>query len=505
MASPFTRRRFLQTAGTGGALLGLGDLSAFLHLNSANAAETKGRPWEVRYGADIEPLVRLIEETPEEKCIEVMAERLRNGLSYRDFMSALFLAGLRNGGDFGYYHCIYMIHSVNQLSLDAPVAERLLGMFGALSIFKYWQQNRSKGSDHFGMQKMPQPIPDPDKALPQFNAAMISGDSDAAEQAIISLGRSQGTSRLFDIIAGHAYCDEGVHPWIFVSNTWRVLDEIGWQRAEPVWRVMARTLAGTSEWTGTWYAPNREKAKSQIESLPPSWAEVRSDSGMTRELMSVMRERDANRAFELAIGQMARGKVRAGAVWDAILLAAAEAYMRGDSFNALHSNTGLNALHYAFRTSGDRDVRLRVLMRAVSWLCEGISAYPSRDKNPLKITEISPSDIPAAPGPAAEEIAAASPVGTPNGVFRKALAFAQQHPDSQAFWQLQRRNVFWKGGGEHSYKFLAAIWENSQLVSPQWRPYVVAASVGQAPRVGRPHSVPDSPLILQAREALRTH
>src|SRR5688572_323703 len=207
MSAQPTRRRFLHTAATSGALLGLGDLSAFLHLKSASAGETKGRPWEVRYAADIEPLVRLIEETPVEKCVEVMAERLRRGLSYRDFMSALFLAGLRNGGDFGYYHCIYMIHSANQLSLDAPVGERLLAMFAVLSNFKYWQQNRSGGSGHFGMQKMPEPIPDPDKALPQFHAAMVSGDSDAAEQAIISLGRSQGTSRLFDLIAAHGYSD----------------------------------------------------------------------------------------------------------------------------------------------------------------------------------------------------------------------------------------------------------------------------------------------------------
>lgn len=504
MLPQLNRRRFLHTAATGGALLGFGNLSAFRHLAAAELPAAQGRPWQVRYGADIEPIVRLIEETPSEKCVEVMIEQLRRGLSYRDFMSAVFLAGLRNGGDFGYYHCIYMIHSANHLSLDAPVEERLLAMFAALSTFKSWQQIRAKGSDHFGMQKLPQPIPDPDKALPQFNAAMVSGDSDAAEQAIISLGRSQGTSRLFDIIAGHAYCQSGVHPWIFVSHTWRVLDAIGWERAEPVWRVMARTLAGTSSWTKTWYSPNLEKAKSLIESLPPSWAEAKSDSGMTQELMSVMRERNANGAFGLVIEQMARGKARAGAIWDAVHLAAAEAYVRGDTFNALHTITGVNALHYAFRTSGDRDVRLRVLMRAVSFLCDSISSYPTKEKNPLRITEISPLDIPAAPELAAEEIVS-TPLAKPwndkpwQGAVGKALAFAQQHPDSQAFWQLQRRQVFMKTNDVHDYKFLAAIWENSRQVSARWRPCLVAASVGKVRwHAGQPDS------LLQVREALRT-
>src|SRR5262245_55471035 len=126
------RRGFFRGAAACSAALGLGDLTPFLHLASANETKGKGRPWHVRYGADIEPVVRLIEETPRDKCVEVLAERLRRGLSYRDYLSALFLAGLRNGGDLGYYHCIYMIHSANHLGLDAPVGDRLLAMFAVL-------------------------------------------------------------------------------------------------------------------------------------------------------------------------------------------------------------------------------------------------------------------------------------------------------------------------------------------------------------------------------------
>jgi hypothetical protein len=268
---------------------------------------------------------------------------------------------------------------------------------------------------------------------------------------------------------------------------------------------MARNLVGKFEWTDTWYSPNREKAKSLIESLPPSWAEAKGDSGMTSELMRVMGERDGNGAFGLIVEQMARGKIRAGAIWDAVHLAAAEAYIRGDTNNALHSNTGVNALHYAFRTCGDDDVRLRILMRAVSWLCEPISSYPTRAKNPLKITEISPLDIPAAPEVAAEEVVASPPAKPWNDkpwydAVGKALAFAQQHPESKALWQLQRRQVFAKAGDAHDYKFLAAIWENSQQVSAQFRPCLVAASVGKI----RLHAgQPDSATMLQVREALR--
>lgn len=495
-----TRRRFLQTAGIGATALGLGDLSAFLHLNPAQAAETKSRSWQVRYGAAIEPLVRLIEETPQEKCVEVVVEELRRGLSYRDFMAALLLAGLRNGGDLGYYHCIYMIHAANQLTLDAPVGERLLAMFGVMDHFKYWQNRRAGESNHFGMQRFPEKIPGADKALPQFHAAMSSGDPDAAEAAVVSLARSEGRSRLFDLIGQYGYRGGGVHQWIFVSNTWRVLEAIGWERAEPVWRAMVRLLAGTSEWADNWYLPQRESRRKEIESLPPGWAEQKADAGLSRELLAVMGERNADGAFEICITQLVQGAARAGAVWDGAHLAAAEAYIRGDTTNALHSNTGLNALHYAFRASGNVEIRMLAMMRAMSWLCEPISAYPTRDKNPLRITELTPIDIPAGPELAAEEIVWSGLTKPDKGAVGKAIAFAQQHPDSNALWELERRLALIKGGDAHDYKFLAALWEDSQLVSPQWRPILVAASVGK-PRYRV--DVPDATVIAQAREALK--
>ena len=57
-----------------------------------NAAETEVTPDIVRLHGDIEPVVRLIENTAREKCFEMMVEQLQRGLPYRQFMAALFLA-----------------------------------------------------------------------------------------------------------------------------------------------------------------------------------------------------------------------------------------------------------------------------------------------------------------------------------------------------------------------------------------------------------------------------
>jgi hypothetical protein len=490
MATQMTRRHFL-TAATSGVLLGLGDLSDFAHLAGAEPPKAKNVPWQLQYGAEIEPLVRLMEETPREKCVEVMAEKLRGGLTYRQFMAGVFLAGLRNGGDTGYYHCVYVVHSANQLGLDAPVGERLLALFGALDVFKDWQRPRADEPGKFGHQPIPNKLSSPDKALRQFHEALKVPDYDAAEAAIIPLVRSEARQRIFDLIAQYGFRVGGVHPWIFASNAWRCLGEIGWEHTEPVLRSLVRHIGGDLDW----YQPLREQAGKTFGALPADWAQASAEPGLTRELLAVMRTGNDTEAFNLSMRSLIKGKARAGALWDAVHLAAGEAFLRGDPGNALHSNTGLNALHFAFQTAGDPETRLQVLMRAVTFMCHPRSAYPAK-KSPVTITELAPLSIPESPEQAAAEICV---MATKDGAVGKAFALAQRHPDTSAYWQTKRREVFMTASDAHPYKFLAAIWENTRNVSARWRPHLMAAAIGQT-EGGVP---PDSPLMVQAREAVR--
>jgi hypothetical protein len=488
-----TRRDFFRSAG---GVLGLGSLADFEHLVADDAGSAKPRDWSVRYDGDIEPIVQLIEDTPLDKCVEQLAVRLRRGLSYRQFLSALFLAGLRNGGDFGYYHCIYMIHSAHQLSLDAPIDERLMAMFGGLGIFKSWQQKRYKGTEHFGWRKKPAKLPPADRALSQFRAAINSGDLDAAEAAMVVLAHTCGRQRLLDLIVPYTLGD-GVHGWICTSNTFRLFPVIGWRHAEPALRMMARGYSGEGHWSVTWLAPRIEAARKKFGPLPRGWADARGDKAATLEFLAALRDSEPDSALQFAWQQLAAGKLRAGSIWDAIHLAAGEKFWleKGDN-NELHQNTGMNALHYAFRACVNPDVRLMTLMRAVTWTAKPWAVARDIDKSKT-LVQLVPADIPALPQVAAEEIVTSS--ATDDNAVAKAFAFARQHPTSQALWQAQRRLVFAKEGDAHAYKYLAAIWEDSQQVSAEWRAHMVASSV--AGNTGELRA--DSPIILRAREALR--
>jgi len=64
------RRHFLQMAAATGAIAGLGDFSFLGRLRPVSAAEAAIASHMVQFDPDIEPLVRLLEETPREKVIE---------------------------------------------------------------------------------------------------------------------------------------------------------------------------------------------------------------------------------------------------------------------------------------------------------------------------------------------------------------------------------------------------------------------------------------------------
>ena len=89
------RRRFIGVS-TAGALATLGELGFLAHLRPVSADEARLTPPRVRLRPEIEPLVRLLEETPRERLLEEVAARIRGGLAYREVLAALLLAGVRN-------------------------------------------------------------------------------------------------------------------------------------------------------------------------------------------------------------------------------------------------------------------------------------------------------------------------------------------------------------------------------------------------------------------------
>src|SRR5436190_1040300 len=242
-----TRRGFLKTSTMTGALVGFGHLGFLSKLPRVAAAEAQLDPAIVRFGPEMEPLVRLLEETPRERLLEEVAARIHRGLSYREVLAALLLAGVRNiqPRPVGFkFHSVLVVNSAHLASLSSPDSDRWLPIFWALDYFKSAQAQDVREGDWTMTPVNESKVPSASKARESFVQAMDSWDETAADAAIAGLVRTVGANDIFEMMCRYGARDfrEIGHKAIYVANSWRTLQAIGWQHAEPVLRSLAYAL-----------------------------------------------------------------------------------------------------------------------------------------------------------------------------------------------------------------------------------------------------------------------
>src|SRR5262245_32574716 len=144
------RRQFVKSSLAAGALLGLGEFGFLSRLPKVSAAEAAVPTNVVRFRPEIEPLVRFLEDTPRERLLEEVASRIRQGLSYREILTALLLAGVRNikPQPVGFkFHSVLVVNSAHLASLSSPDSDRWLPIFWALDYFKSAQAEDAREGD----------------------------------------------------------------------------------------------------------------------------------------------------------------------------------------------------------------------------------------------------------------------------------------------------------------------------------------------------------------------
>jgi hypothetical protein len=500
-ASP-DRRRFLRTTA-----LGLGGLPFLTDLPPVSAADARADPKLVRLRPEIEPLVRLIEETPRGRLLEEVGGRVKKGLAYRDVLAALQLAGVRNiqpRPNVGFkFHAVMVVNSAHQASLAGPDRERWLPIFWALDNFKSAQaQNQKEGG--WRMKPVDElKLPSPRKARRAFTDALDNWDAEAADTAVAALARSAGANELFDTFARYGcrdFRDIG-HKAIFVASSFRTLQATGWQHAEPVLRSLAYALlrhegANPAKRDGDPDRPGRQNVE-RAARVKDDWLAGKPNKSAAADLLDTMRTASDAEAADKVVA-MLNASVSPQSVWDGLFLTAGELLMRQPGIVGLHTLTTLNALRYAFEATANDDTRRLLVLQAAAFLPLFREAMKGRGKvGDAKIDAIETPDDPVPPKDAGEVFDRLSK--DKMSAARMAVTYLKAKPGGgQDLIDAGRLLVFLKGTDSHDYKFSAAVMEDYDHVSPAWRDHFLAASLFWL----KGSAGPDSPLVERTRAAL---
>jgi hypothetical protein len=473
-----SRRTFLQTSAAGIAGLPLLPAVAF--------DDAKLDPNLVRLDSGIEPLVRLLEETPRENVIEEVATRIKKGLAYKDVLAALLLAGVRNvqpRPNVGFkFHAVLVVNSAHLASLASPDNERWLPILWAVDNFKSSQAQTKKESG-WRMKPMNElKLPKASKARAEFVAAMDDWDEGKADAAVAALARTAPANEVFDLFARYGcrdFRDIG-HKAIYVANAFRTLQCIGWHQAEPVLRSLAYALlqheAGNpNPAKGTAAADvigrhNTERAKA----VRADWREGHTRPDVTPQYLDELRSLSADASAEAAV-KLQNGGTATQPIWDSLFLFAGECLMRQPGIVALHTATSLNALRYAFDSCSVDETRKLLLLQATSFMPLFREAMKGRKEKTeeVKIDAVEPAEKPLVEAELFELLPRKR-----MEAGRAALATLRADPSAaDRIAAAGRRLVFLKGTDSHDYKFSSATIEDYAHVSPPWRDRVLAAAM----------------------------
>jgi hypothetical protein len=491
--------------------MGLGEIGFLGRLGVVSAAEAKLEPKSVRLRPEIEPLVRLIEETPRDRLLEEVAERIRRGTSYQEILAALLLAGVKNvepRPSVGHkFHTVLVVNSAHLASMASPAEHRWLPIFWALDYYKS-AEARDVEERNWTMSGVDESaVPLAHQSREAFIAAMDHWDEEGADVAVTGLARSAGANEIYELFFRYGMRDFRSigHKAIYVANSFRTLQCIGWQHAEPVLRSLAYALlmhegenpAKRDDAADRPFRRNEELAGK----IRNEWRDGKLDGGATEELLETLRTASNDDTCDTVVAILNRG-VSPQSIWDAMHVAAGELLMRQPGIVALHAVTTTNALHYAYQASASDETRRLLLLQNAAFVPMFRESMGGRGRiTNVTIDELSEGAEGNAEAASVDRIFAELR-GEPMAAARNLLAYLQRpNADAEGAKEVMdaaRMLVFLKGDDAHDYKFSSAILEDYYHVSPAWRNQCLAADAFMLPS----SADRDNQLVQRTRAAL---
>src|SRR3954468_8118542 len=243
MSAPRTRREFLSDVGRGVLVASLGPaLAADLALGGEALSE--GSPARLTFGA-MEPLVALMQETPINRLLPVLVEKLNGGTELKQLVAAAALANARTfgGEDYIGFHTLMALSPAYHMATEMPQATRALPVLKVL----YRNTNRiqeSGGREHEVLAPVqPATLPQGAKGAEALREAVRAKDMARAERTFAALtGCSDGccADDAFNDLLYTVQDTTEVHRVVLPYRAWDLLDLVGKEHAHTLLRQSVR-------------------------------------------------------------------------------------------------------------------------------------------------------------------------------------------------------------------------------------------------------------------------
>jgi len=338
-----------------------------------------------------------------------------------------------------------------------------------------------------------------------FVEAMENWDAEKADVATAGLVRTAGATEVFNLFAQFAARDFRAigHKAIYLANSWRTLQVIGWQFAEPVLRSLTSALLNHNGEPNPAQSdleadrPWRENSE-KIAAIPETWLSGKLDDAVPTEMFQAFREEPPSAAATTAVDALSRG-ISPQSVWDGVFVGAGELLMRQPGIIGLHGVTTANAMYYLWQNAANDKLRRQLLLQASSFNSMFRDSAKARGAiGDQKVEDLQPLAAEAAGSEALDEILL-DISGNQMRAARKIQAYLASGGSGDDFVDATRRLLFVKGSDAHDYKFSSAVLEDFRHVSPAWRDRFLAMSVFNLKGTGHP----DNGLVMRTRSALQ--
>ncbi len=486
------RRDFLADVGCGMLLASVGSaVAGELGLASAAAAEGKG---SLSFG-DLEPLVGLMQDTPANKLLPLVVDKIKDGVETRQLVAAAALANARTfgGHDYDGFHTFMALAPAWHMSQELPSAQR------PLPILKVLYRNTAR-IQAFGGRKS------------EVLHAIEGDDHSASENAGVAL---QEASRKVDFNSAErtfAGCVKGplgeaynhlqfavqdevdVHRVVLAWRAWDSLDLTGQEHAHTLLRQSVRYCVNSEKQRIDRNAAEHEariKDPSHIRHVLPRMLDQhkllskplgtrRAEDAWILDFSRTIVAANRAQAADAAAAALAEG-IAPQDLAEALSLAANELLLRdtsnrthGDS-KGVHASDSANAWRNIARVSNHRNTMASLIVGAYHTAGQGSSlhskAYPHAEHLEKTVTTDPTELLKLAEGAIRENNQALACAA----VHR----YGEQGHAARGVFELLLKYAISEDGRLHAEKYYRTVQEEYGLMRPafKWRQLTALARV----------------------------